>query len=73
MLAFYQYYVENTIISFEYEAPTLEEYLERIKVNTEKYPWLVCLENNETFALETTLATKSFKSLITKAKAKDTT
>jgi len=28
------------------------------------------LENNETFAFETTLATKSFESLITKAKAK---
>jgi phosphinothricin acetyltransferase len=47
VLAIYQYYVENTFISFEYEAPTMEEYLERIKVNTEKYPWLVCLENNK--------------------------
>lgn len=47
VLAIYQYYVENTIISFEYEAPSMEEYLERINVITEKYPWLVCLENNK--------------------------
>ncbi|MFZ4798025.1 MAG: GNAT family N-acetyltransferase [Bacteroidia bacterium] len=47
VLAIYQYYVVNTFISFEYEAPTMEEYLERITVNTEKYPWLVCLENNK--------------------------
>lgn len=47
VLTIYQYYVQNTIISFEYEAPTMEEYLERIKVNTEKYPWLVCLKNNK--------------------------
>lgn len=39
----YKYYVENTIISFEYEPPTPEEYIQRIKTNTEKYPWLVCL------------------------------
>jgi L-amino acid N-acyltransferase YncA len=47
VLDIYKYYVDNTIISFEYEAPTLEEYTERIKTNIEKYPWLVCLHNNK--------------------------
>jgi len=47
VLAIYKYYVDHTIISFEYEAPSLEEYLQRINVNTEKYPWLVCLHNNK--------------------------
>lgn len=47
VLGIYKYYVDHTIISFEYEAPSQEEYLQRISVNTEKYPWLVCLYNNE--------------------------
>jgi L-amino acid N-acyltransferase YncA len=47
VLTIYKYYVDHTIISFEYEAPTLEEYIQRISVNTEKYPWLVCLNNNK--------------------------
>lgn len=46
VLDIYKYYVENTSISFEYEVPTLEEYTQRIKTNTQKYPWLVCLSNN---------------------------
>ncbi|MCW3122600.1 MAG: phosphinothricin acetyltransferase [Flavipsychrobacter sp.] len=41
-LAIYRPYVENTIISFEYEAPTLEEWHQRIAANTAGYPWLVC-------------------------------
>ncbi len=47
VLAIYKYYIDHTIISFEYEAPSLEEYLQRISVNTEKYPWLVCLYKNK--------------------------
>lgn len=47
VLAIYKYYVDHTIISFEYEAPSLEEYLQRISVNTEKYPWFVCLYKNK--------------------------
>ncbi|MES2381101.1 MAG: N-acetyltransferase family protein [Bacteroidota bacterium] len=42
VLAIYKHYVLNTIISFEYEAPSLEEYVQRIKTNTDDYPWLVC-------------------------------
>ncbi len=47
VLGIYKYYVDHTIISFEYEAPSLAEYSQRISVNTEKYPWLVCLYNNK--------------------------
>lgn len=47
VLSIYKYYVDNTIVSFEYIAPSPEEYLQRIKTNTEKYPWLVCLHKNE--------------------------
>lgn len=46
VLDIYKYYVDHTIISFEYEAPTLEAYIDRIITNTEKYPWLVCLCDN---------------------------
>jgi L-amino acid N-acyltransferase YncA len=41
-LAVYAPYVRNTIISFEYEVPTLDEWKARIETNTSKYPWLVC-------------------------------
>ena len=47
VLDIYKYYVDHTIISFEYEAPLLEAYTQRIKTNTENYPWLVCLCNNK--------------------------
>ncbi len=41
-LAIYAPYVLNTIISFEYEPPSLEEYRQRIQTVTAEYPWLVC-------------------------------
>lgn len=47
VLDIYRYYVENTAISFEYEAPSLEEHQQRINTNTINYPWLVCLYNNK--------------------------
>ena len=37
----YSYYVENTAISFEYEAPSASEFEERISHITAKYPYLV--------------------------------
>lgn len=43
----YNHYVEHTIITFEYEKPSLEEYTRRVNENTEKYPWLVCLYEKE--------------------------
>ena len=47
VLEIYKPYVLHTIISFEYEVPTTEEFLQRIKTNTAEYPWLVCLEDNK--------------------------
>lgn len=47
VLEIYKPYVLNTIISFEYEVPTHEEYLQRIKTNTADYPWLVCSLNDK--------------------------
>ena len=41
LLAIYAPYVENTAISFEYEAPSVEAFRERIGRTLEKYPYLV--------------------------------
>ena len=46
VLDIYRPYVLNTIISFEYEVPSLEEFTERVKTITAEYPWLVC-ENQD--------------------------
>jgi L-amino acid N-acyltransferase YncA len=43
VLEIYKPYVEDTIISFEYKAPDLDEFLQRIKAIISEYPWLVCL------------------------------
>ncbi len=40
--AIYAPIVENTIISFELEAPTVAEIEQRIKKTLENFPWLVC-------------------------------
>ena len=42
----YSYYVLNTAVSFEYEAPSVDEFTERIKNTIEKYPYLVCEKND---------------------------
>lgn len=34
----YSYYVINTAVSFEYESPTADEFVRRIRNTTEKYP-----------------------------------
>lgn len=47
VLAVYQPYIEHTSITFEYDVPQSEAFLERIKNVTAGYPWLVCLQNNE--------------------------
>ncbi|MBC8047367.1 MAG: N-acetyltransferase [Fimbriimonadaceae bacterium] len=47
VLEIYKPYVLNTIISFEYDAPSVEEYLQRIKTITAEYPWLVCSQGNK--------------------------
>lgn len=41
LLAIYAPYVEQTAITFEYEAPTVSEFQARIRHTLEKYPYLV--------------------------------
>lgn len=41
----YAYYVQHTAISFEYEAPSPEEFRERITHTLQKYPYLVLEED----------------------------
>ena len=43
LLEIYAPYVENTAITFEYDVPTLEEFIERIRHTLEKYPYIVAL------------------------------
>ena len=45
MLEIYQYYVENTAISFEYQSPSLEEFRNRIETITKDFPCIVYEEN----------------------------
>jgi phosphinothricin acetyltransferase len=45
LAAIYAYYVENTAITFEYVAPSAEEFGERIAHKLEKYPYIVAEEN----------------------------
>ena len=40
LLAIYAPYVTHTVITFEYEVPSLEEFTERIKHTLKKYPYL---------------------------------
>lgn len=46
LLVIYKPYVEGTAITFEYDAPSVEEFAERIRGTLEKYPYLV-LERTE--------------------------
>lgn len=46
LLAIYTPYVIDTVITFEYTVPSVEEFAERIKHTLIKYPYLVALEDN---------------------------
>ena len=41
ILNIYSYYVENTVITFEYTGPSLEEFQNRMRNTMKKYPYLV--------------------------------
>lgn len=41
ILEIYAYYVEHTAVSFEYDAPSLKEFQERMRKTMEHYPYLV--------------------------------
>ena len=45
LLEIYAPYVKETAISFEYEVPTLEEFTERIRRISQKYPYLKAEED----------------------------
>ena len=46
----YKYYVDNFPYSFEYIAPSAEEFVNRISDISEKFPFFVCEENDEIIA-----------------------
>ena len=45
ILEIYGPYVENTVCSFEYTVPTLQEFTQRFLTITAQFPWLVWEEN----------------------------
>ncbi|MGT2803221.1 GNAT family N-acetyltransferase [Streptococcus henryi] len=47
LLDIYSYYVDQTAITFEYEAPSLEEFTDRILKTLAKYPYLVAEEDGK--------------------------
>lgn len=47
LAAIYAPYVENTAITFEYEAPTAEEFTRRMRATLEFYPYLVAARDGE--------------------------
>lgn len=47
LLEIYSYYVKNTAISFEYDVPLEEEFTDRIKNISRKYPYLVAIKDGK--------------------------
>ena len=47
LIEIYSYYVLKTAVSFEYEVPTVSAFRDRIKATLEKYPYLVCVQDNK--------------------------
>lgn len=47
LVEIYAPYVKDTAVSFEYKVPTVEEFEERIRNITEKYPYIVCLKEDK--------------------------
>ncbi len=47
LLSIYAPYVEQTAITFEYEVPTREDFLGRIRKTTKKYPYIVAVKGGE--------------------------
>lgn len=45
VLSIFTYYVENTAIAFEYDAPTLSEFQTRMRTIMKRYPYLVAEKN----------------------------
>lgn len=47
ILDIYSYYIEETVISFEEEVPTLDEFTHRVETISQHLPWLVYLSEDE--------------------------
>ena len=47
LLSIYAPYVKNTAISFEYEIPTVEEFMNRISHISSKYPYIKAVEDGK--------------------------
>lgn len=47
LLAIYAPYIEHTVITYEYDVPTVEEFRGRIRHVLERYPYLVAELNGE--------------------------
>ena len=47
ILAIYTPYIMDTTVTFEYDVPAEEEFLQRFRAITDRYPWLVWEENGE--------------------------
>ena len=43
----YAYYVKNTVITFEYDVPSIEEFTKRVEDVYKTYPYLVYEVNNQ--------------------------
>ena len=46
-LEIYRYYTEHTAISFDYAAPTMDEWREKTRKTLEKYPYFVAEEDGK--------------------------
>ena len=47
LVEIYAPYILEKAVSFEYKVPTVEEFTQRIKTITQKYPYLVCTEGDK--------------------------
>ena len=47
LLAIYTPYVTDTAITFEYTVPSVEEFAERIRTISAKYPYIKAVENGQ--------------------------
>ena len=45
LLEIYEYYVQNTAITFEYDTPSLDEFKRRMNATMARYPYLVVLQD----------------------------
>lgn len=47
LLEIYRYYVEKTVITFEWTVPTVEEFRQRMQHTMERYPYIVAEQDNQ--------------------------